>query len=398
MSPRPLNIALIGGGRGAFIAQPHQKAIHFDGTRRVTAAALFPDPKIALEEAANWPYPIQGYETYDALIAANATLPADQKLDYIVIVTPTNVHLDPALKALRAGIPVMCEKPMTLTLNEATQLVQTVRAQKIPFALAHTYLGHWTTRLARHIARAGLLGEIRWVDASYIQGWLATKVEATGNPQATWRTDPKRAGASGCGGDIGTHALMQLRYTTGLEVVELSANLETYVPGRLNDDHFTAYCRLNNGARALIRASQISIGHKNDFGIEINGTKGTLIWKQELPEQLIIHLPDQPDRIYHRGAVTPNDGFLTALPPALMSEPTIPSGHPEGFHDAYARLHRCFEADVRAYNNNTYTPAAPADGGKYATVEDGWTGMAFLETALKSSRANAAWTPMPAKI
>ena len=395
MSPRPLNIGLIGGGRGAFIVQPHQKAIHFDGTRRVTAAALFPDPKIALEEAANWPYPIQGYETYDAMIAANASLPADKKLDYLVIVTPTFVHLDPAMKALRAGIPVLCEKPMTLNLDEAAQLVNIVRAKKIPFALAHTYLGHWTTRLARHITRAGLLGDIRWVDASYIQGWLATKVEAAGNAQAIWRTDPKRAGASGCGGDIGTHALMQLRYTTGLEVTELSAHLETYVPGRLNDDHFTAYCRLSNGARALVRASQISIGHKNDFGIEINGTRGTLIWKQELPEQLTILLNNQPDRVYYRGAVTPNDGFLADLPPGLMSEPTIPSGHPEGFHDAYARLHRCFETDVRAYNAGQYTGA---DGSQYATVDDGWTGMAFVETALKSSQANGAWTKMPAKI
>ncbi len=395
-SPRPLNVGLIGGGRGAFIVNPHQKAIHFDGTRRVTAGALFPDPKIALEEAANWPYPIKGYGSYDEMIAANASLPPDQKLDYILIVTPNFVHFDPAMKALDAGIPVFCEKPLTVTLDEAARIVAKVREKKIPFGVAHTYLGHWTTRFSRYLVRSGLLGDIRWVDAYYIQGWLATRLEATGQQQASWRVDPKKAGGSGCGGDIGSHALMQLRYVTGLEVEELSAHLEIFVKGRPIDDHFTAYCRLNNGARALVRASQIAVGHKNDLGLEVNGTKGSLRWSQEEPEKIVINLMGQPDRVYWRGAIAPNDGFLPAeLPAELMAEPTIPAGHPEAFHDAFARLHRCFEADVRKYNAGE--PFA-CDGSKYANVEDGWMGMAFLDTALKSSAANAAWTRLPAKI
>jgi predicted dehydrogenase len=396
LSPRPLNVGLIGGGKGAFIVNPHQKAIHFDGTRRVTAGALFPDPKIALEEAANWPYPIKGYGSYDEMIAANASLPPDQKLDYVVIVTPNFVHFDPAIKALNAGIPVFCEKPLTVTLDEAAQIVAKVREKKIPFGVAHTYLGHWTTRFSRYIVRSGLLGEIRWVDAYYLQGWLATKLEATGQQQASWRVDPKKAGGSGCGGDIGSHALMQLRYVTGLEVEELSAHLEIFVKGRAIDDHFTAYCRLNNGARALVRASQISVGHKNDLGLEVNGTKGTLRWSQEDPEKIVINLMGQPDRVYWRGAISPNDGFLPAdLPADLMAEPTIPAGHPEAFHDAYARLHRSFEADVRKYNAGQ---PFSCDGSKYANVDDGWMGMAFLDTALKSYAANAAWTKLPAKV
>jgi len=396
LSPRPLNVGLIGGGKGAFIVNPHQKAIHFDGTRRVTAGALFPDPKIALEEAANWAYPIKGYGSYDEMIAANASLPPDQKLDYVVIVTPNFVHFDPAIKALNAGIPVFCEKPLTVTLDEAAQIVAKVREKKIPFGVAHTYLGHWTTRFSRYIVRSGLLGEVRWVDAYYLQGWLATKLEATGQQQASWRVDPKKAGGSGCGGDIGSHALMQLRYVTGLEVEELSAHLEIFVKGRAIDDHFTAYCRLNNGARALVRASQISVGHKNDLGLEVNGTKGTLRWSQEDPEKIVINLMGQPDRVYWRGAISPNDGFLPAdLPADLMAEPTIPAGHPEAFHDAYARLHRSFETDVRKYNAGQ--PFA-CDGSKYANVDDGWMGMAFLDTALKSYAANAAWTKLPAKV
>jgi predicted dehydrogenase len=393
MSKRPLNVGLVGGGKGAFIVQPHQKAIHFDGTRRVTAAALFPDPKVALEEAANWPYPIKGYGSYDEMISANASLPEDQQLDYIVIVTPNHVHYDPAMKALKAGIAVFCEKPLCLNLKEANDLVKAVRKYKVPFGVSHTYLGHWTTRLSRYIVRAGLLGDVRWVDSSYLQGWLATKLEATGQMQAAWRTNPKLAGGSGCGGDIGTHALMQLRYVTGLDVTDLSGQLERFVEGRPLDDHFTVYCKLSNGGKALVRASQISIGHKNDLGIEVVGTKGTLRWRQEEPEALTILLPGQPDRVYWRAVVTPGDGFLPKnIPAELMSEPNIPSGHTEGFHDAFARLHRCFEADVRKWKAGK---AFNTDGSKYANVEDGWTGIAFLEAAVKSSRKQGAWMKMP---
>ncbi|MCX7887347.1 MAG: Gfo/Idh/MocA family oxidoreductase [Verrucomicrobiae bacterium] len=401
MSERPLNVGLIGGGRGAFIVHPHQRAINSDGTRRVTAGALFPDAKIALEEAEKWPYPIKGYPSYDEMIKAQADLPEEQRLDYVVIVTPNHVHYDPAMKALQARIPVFCEKPLTVNLQQATDLVKMVRKTGVPFGVAHTYLGHWTTRFSRAIVRSGLLGEIRWVDSYYIQGWLATKLEDTGQQQASWRVNPKFAGASGCGGDIGTHALMQLRYVTGLEVTEVSAQLERFVPGRKLDDHFTVYCKLSNGARALIRASQICIGHKNDLGIEICGTKGTLRWRQEDPECVTISLLGQPDRVYSRAAVTPGDGFLPPkekideVMPGLMEEPTIPSGHPEGFHDAFARLHRCFEADVRKWKA---TGKVTIDGSRYATVEDGWMGIAFIEACVKSSNNKGAWTKMPRKI
>jgi predicted dehydrogenase len=396
MSQKPLNVGLVGGGKGAFIVQPHQKAIHFDGTRRVTAAALFPDPKVALEEAANWPYPIKGYGSYDEMIAANATLPADQKLDYILIVTPNFVHFDPAMKAMKAGIAVFCEKPLCMNLQEAEELVKTSRQLNVPFCVAHTYVGHWTSRLSRYIVRSGLLGDVRWVDSYYIQGWLATKLEATGQMQAAWRTNPKLAGGSGCGGDIGTHALMQLRYVTGLDVTDVAAHLEMFVEGRPIDDHFTIYCKLSNGGKALVRASQICIGKKNDLGILVAGTKGTLQWRQEDPESITICLPNQPDRVYYRGAVTPGDGFLPKdMPADLMAEPTIPSGHPEAFHDAFARLHRCFEADVRAWKAGK---PFKCDGAKYANVEDGWMGLAFIEACIKSNAAKSAWTAMPKKI
>ena len=393
MSMRPLNVGLVGGGKGAFIVHPQQRAVFFDGTRRVTAGALSSDPKTAMEAAANWPFPIRGYASYTEMIEANKSLPAEEKLDYILIVTPNHVHFDPAMKALKAGIPVFCEKPLCLTLKEAAALVKAVHQYNVPFALAHTYIGHWTSRFSRYIVQSGVLGDVRWVDSSYIQGWLATRLEASGQTQASWRTNPKLAGGSGCGGDIGTHALMQLRYVTGLEVKAVSAHLETFVEGRQLDDHFTAYCDLSNGGKALVRASQICIGHKNDLGIVVAGTKGTLHWKQENPESITIILPGQPDRVYWRGSVTPGDGFLPKnVPATLMAEPNIPPGHGEAFHDAFARLHRCFEADIRTWQK---TGKFKADGSQYATIEDGWIGMAFLESCLKSSKKKAAWTAMP---
>ena len=384
MSQRPLNVGLIGGGAGAFIVHPHQKAIHFDGTRRVVAGALHPDPKVSLREAENWPFPIRGYESYDAMIADQKNLPAEKRLDYALIVTPNNVHYDPAMKCLKAGIPVFCEKPLAMNLKEAKGLVQAVKKYKVPFGLAHTYIGHWSSRLARCIVTSGLLGKVRWVDAFYLQGWLAGQTEKQGVQQAVWRVDPRQAGASCCGGDIGTHALMQLRFVTGLNVVATRGFLETFVSGRSLDDHFTTYNELSNGGKAIVRATQIGIGHKNNLGIEVNCEKGTLLWSQEDAEKVVIHLPNQPDRVYWRGVVQENDGFLKSLPKDLMSEPTIPAGHVEAFHDAFARLHRCFEEDVRAYNARKNWSC---DGSKYANVEDGRIGIAFIEAAVKSSKA-----------
>ncbi|MBI1387691.1 MAG: gfo/Idh/MocA family oxidoreductase [bacterium] len=391
MSQRPLNVGLVGGGGGAFIVNPHQKAIFFDGTRRVTAAALHPDPEIAMKEAENWKYPITGYRSYDEMLDAESKKPAGEGLDYILIVTPNFVHFDPAKKALEKGIPVFCEKPLTVKLEESDELVKIVGEKKIPFCVAHTYLGHWSSRLARFIVQSGLIGEVRWADAYYIQGWLSTRTEDKGVMQAEWRVDPKRAGLSGCGGDIGTHAMMQLRYVTGLEPTKVLGRLETFVKGRQLDDHFTVYCELNNGGKALVRASQICIGHKNDLGLEVNGDKGTLVWKQEEPEKVVVHLPGQPDRVYWRGEVQPNDGFFGDIPADLLAEPTIPSGHPEAFHDAFARLHRCFEADVRAYQKGEYKGA---DGSKYATVNDGRHGIYFITKAVESSQKGGVWVDL----
>jgi len=391
MSQRVLNVGLVGGGGGAFIAQPHQKAIHMDGTRRVVCGALHPDPKVAMAEARKWPYPIRGYPSYDAMIRDQAKLPKGERIDYAVVVTPNHVHYDPAIKLIKAGIPVFCEKPLTMSVQQAVNLEKAVRKHKVPFGVAHTYVGHWSSWLARWIVTSGKLGDVRWVDAYYLQGWLATRLETTGQMQASWRTNPKQAGASGCGGDIGSHAFMQLRFVTGLEVKSVRGMLETFCKGRRLDDHFTTYCNLSNGGRALVRASQVAIGHKNDLGIEVNGTKGSLVWRQEDAERVTLRMLGEPDRDYWRGCVEERDTLLGRVPKWLVQEPTLPFGHVEAFHDAYARLHRSFEADVRRYNAGR---KFKCDGSKYANVHDGVMHMKFIDAAVKSARAGGRATDL----
>lgn len=386
---RVLNVGLIGGGGSkAFFGGPHQRAIHQSGTRRVVAGALRSSPQAALEAAENWPYPIRGYPTWQKMLVGERSLPEGERVDYVTIVTPNHQHIQQALGFIVAGIPVFCEKPMTRTVTEASILRNVVLEMAVPFGLAHTYLGHLSLRLARHIVRTGLIGEVRWVDASYLQGWLARPIEQEGQQQASWRTDPEKAGASCCGGDIGTHALMALRYVTGLEVTAVSARLESFVPGRVLDDHFTALVELSNNGKGLVRASQIAIGHNNDHRLEINGTEGTILWSQEESEKLVVMPFGKPEIVYWRGAVSPLDVFLGVLPQELLAESTLPAGHGEAFHDALGRLHGCFERVVRAYHRGE---PWVCDGSQFATVEDGLIGMKFIEAAVKSSQKGGRW-------
>jgi predicted dehydrogenase len=390
MSQRVLNVGLVGGGGGGFIVNPHQKAIHMDGTRRVACGALHQDPKIAIEEAAKWPYPIHGYPSYDEMIATESAKPVGERIDYALIVTPNFVHFDPAMKLIKAGIPVFCEKPITVDSRQAAALVRAVEKAKVPFGVAHTYVGHWSSWFARWVVTSGLLGKVRWADAYYLQGWLATRVEKVAMG-AQWRTDPKKAGASCCGGDIGTHAFQQLRFVTGEEVTSVRGMIETFLPGRQLDDHFTAYCELSGGGRAMVRASQIAIGHKNDLGLEVNGERGSLVWRQEESEKVVIRLAGEPERVYWRGDVPKNDSFLKDVPDWLLKAPTLPSGHAEAFHDAFSRLHREFEKDVRLYNEGK---PFQCDGSRYANIYDGLKHMKFVEAAVKSAKANSKWVKL----
>jgi predicted dehydrogenase len=365
---------------------PHQRAIHFDGTRRVVCAALHPDPEVAMNEAENWAYPIKGYPSYDALIEEQAKLPPGERIDYALIATPNFVHFDPAMKLVQAGIPVLCEKPLTVNADEAEKLAAAVEEKKVPFGVAHTYVGHWSSWFSRWLITSGKLGAVRWVDSYYLQGWLAERAELSGCMQASWRTDPKKAGASCCGGDIGTHAYMQLRFVTGLEVTSVRGIIETFLEGRQLDDHFTTYCELSNGGKAMVRATQIAIGNLNNLGIEVNCEKGSLLWRQEDAEKVVIRTGPGVERTYWRGAVPESDDLLGEVPAFLLEEPTVPPGHVEAFHDAFARIHREFEKDVRAYNAGE---PFNCDGSRYANVHDGVKHMKFVEAAVESANNGA---------
>ena len=394
-SPIPLKVAIVGGSSG-FIVNAHQKAIFMDGTRKVVAAALSSNPERALQTAASWTYPIKGYKSFDAMVNREIGKSEEDRIDYVVILTPDHAHFEPAKRFLEAGIPVFCEKPLTDNLSDSEALKTIVNEKQIPFCVAHTYLGHWTSRLARFIVRSGLLGEVRWSDTNYLQSHVAVRSTKPGFREGKLPFDPSTVKSGNCGFSIATHALMQLRFVTGLEVESLNAHLENFVETGVpeaytQDDHFTAYCSMSNGGKALVRATQIAIGHKNDLRIEVNGERGSLRWSQEDSDKLVVSLIDQPDRIYYRGGVHANDGFFEDLPEDLMAEPTIPWGHSEGFHDAFARLHRCFESDVRAYQSGEFKGA---DGSTYATIEDGVAGLRFVEKAVESSQSGNAWVAL----
>lgn len=387
MNNRKLNVALIGGA-GAFIAGPHMRAIHGNSTATITCGVLSRNPEKGLRAAESWPYPIEPFGSIGSLLDA-AKNGGISPIDYAVIATPNNAHAEQARQFLEAGIPVFLEKPITATIGEARALAKLARERNVPVGVAHTYLGHWTTLLAAHVVRSGKIGTVRRVDSTYYQGWLADPIEREGQQQASWRTDPAQAGGSCCGGDIGTHALTQLRFVTGLEVRKIMhADVRALVPGRPLDDNFTTVCQLENGAVAIVAATQVAIGHKNDLRIEVNGSEGTVIWEQEKPEELHLFTKSGQHLTYYRGA-TPakGDPHIGGLPDSLASGAFLPGGHGEGFHDAFSHLYQAFERHVRAWGadpaGNPVSFSAVQCG--YPTLKDGVAGLSFIEKALVAS-------------
>src|SRR5207248_5140237 len=269
---------------------------------------------------------------------AESKLPAPERIDFVSIATPNHTHFDIAKAFAQAGFNVMCDKPMTLDLAQAEELAKIVRQSGVVFALTHNYTGYPLVRQARDMVRAGELGEINAVRACYVQGWLRTRLETTNQKQASWRTDPKRSGAAGCFGDIGTHAYNLSRFITGLIPEQISCVLKTFEKGRALDDYGTAMIRYDNGALGTVTASQITHGRENDIWIEIDGTKGSLEWHQEDPNKMFVRMNGQPQKTYTRAG----GPYLSA---AAASITRIPAGHPEGYLEAFANIYRA------AYDN-----------------------------------------------
>jgi predicted dehydrogenase len=379
-SGRKLRVGMVGGGGPAnFFGGPHRRAILMDNSAELTAGALRSDAAGSLASAKELFIP-RGYENWETLTNAEAALPASERIDYITIVTPNDAHFGPAEAAATVGIGVMCEKPLTTTLAEAKLLQVSVEYNKTPFVVAYTYTGFPMVMLAKELIRDGAIGEVRKVEAWYPQGWLATKLEADGQKQAAWRVDPKRSGASGCGGDIGTHAYEFVRFVTGLRATKLSARLKAFVEGRALDDDFTVLAELNNGGIATIAASQITIGAQNDNGFRVSGTKGTLEWNITDHTILKHYAGGEPLRLYRQGA---EYGYI---PGSIKPYLRLPSGHPEGFHEALANLHRTLEWTIRAKAGETCPKPFDHPG-----IADGVAGMAFVEAAVASSEQGGKW-------
>ncbi len=373
---RKLKVAMIGGGgSGSFFGKVHLRAVSLDGTREVTAGVLRHDPKAALEAAEEWG--IRGFP--DIATMVKAWKAGDVELDYAVVTTPNFAHYAAAKSCLEAGLPVLCEKPMTLTVAEAESLAKLVKKTGLPFVLAHTYTGHPMMMFAKTLVADGAIGEVRKAESWYNQGWLATALEKTGQQQASWRTDPKRTGISNCGGDIGTHAFIAATWVTGLAVRKVSARLNIFVEGRKLDDDFNVIGELSNGGTALITATQIAIGYKNDNGFRIYGTKGSLEWHQERAETLLVRR-GTADETYWIGA----GGY----PASVASYLRAPSGHHEDFFEALANLHTTMERLIRRRNGEEGIPEPFAHPG----VEEGVAGMRFVKAAVESSKKKGAWT------
>ncbi|MDF2638740.1 MAG: hypothetical protein K0R64_1724 [Novosphingobium lindaniclasticum] len=378
--PRTLRLAMIGGSEGAFIGAIHRAAAALDGHWRLVAGAFSSDPDRnrrsgeALEIA-----PERRYSSLEALLAAEAALPAAERVDAVAIVTPNHLHAPMAIAALDAGFHVFCEKPMALDLNEARSIAEAQARSGRQFALAFTYSGYPLVEEARVRIARGDFGKIRLVQVEYSQGWLSRPIDREGNKQAEWRTDPARAGLGGCLGDIGTHAFHLAEHVSGLQVRDLCADLTTHVPGRRLDDDVSVLLRLEGGARGTLKASQVAAGDENGLKLRIHGELGGLEWSQMEPNSLVLRWLDRPTEIVRAAG--------PGLAETTLSLLRTPSGHPEGYIEAFANLYRAFAMRISDSAGTDLDSAFPS-------VDAGLRTMAFVESVIANSASDKKWTTL----
>ncbi len=372
---------MVGGGPGAFIGAVHRAAARLSDQFELVAAALSSDPQRSLSAAEELHIP-RAYASFTEM--ADQEAQRDDRIDAVAIVTPNHMHYAVAKAFLDAGIHVICDKPLTTTLQDALDLSKTVTRTGLIFGLTYTYTGYPLVRQAREMVLAGELGAIRMIQVEYAQDWLSTPLEATGSKQADWRTDPERSGPAGCLGDIGTHAYHLACFTTGLRCSELAADLTTFVPGRRLDDNVQSMLRFEGGAKGSLWASQIAVGHENHLELRIYGEKGSLVWDQENPNYLR-HSPlgEQP-RLITRGG--PEVGTASKWATKL------PAGHPEGYFEAFTQLYSDLAEQITARLDGR----APDKRALLVPgVEDGVDGLHFITAVLDSARNGSAWTSIP---
>ncbi len=375
--PRRLRLGMVGGGEGAFIGAVHRFAARLDDDYELVAAAPSSNAERARSSGGQLRLtPARVYTDYREMARIEAA--RDDGIDVVAIVVPNHLHFDVARAFLEAGTHVICDKPLTTTLADGEKLLELATQQRCLFALTHNYSGYPLVRAARDMVASGALGDLRVVQVEYAQDWLAQPLEGSGNKQAEWRTDPALAGPAGCLGDIGSHAAHLAEFVSGQTPIEISAELATFVEGRRIDDHVQVQLRYAGGARGMLWASQVASGEENGLRLRLYGAKAGLRWQQEQPNELWFAALGQPAQRLTRG--------MQSLPASAREATRLPTGHPEGFIEAFAQIYRDFAADVRQHQRGEpiTTPRVPG-------LEAGLRSLAFIQAVLHSHRENGAW-------
>jgi predicted dehydrogenase len=380
---RRLRLGMVGGGPGAFIGAVHRIAARLDDRFELVAAALSSNPERARAGAQELHIaPERAYGSFFEMAAAEAKRP--DRIDAVSIVTPNHLHFAPAKAFLDAGIHVICDKPLTTTVEDALALAEIVRRSGLIFGLTHNYTGYPLVRQAREMIEAGELGRIRVVQVEYAQDWLTTPVETTGQKQAVWRTDPAQSGPAGSLGDIGTHAYNLASFVTGLRCLQVAADVSIFVPGRRLDDNVQMLLRFDGGARGMLWASQVAVGNENNLRLRVYGEKAGIEWGQENPNYLRFTPYGKPPLTISRAGAGATDSAKHAS--------RIPSGHPEGYLEAFAQLYTDLAEQISARNAGR----APSPSSLLVpSVDDGVAGVRFISAVLESSRQNSAWVDLP---
>jgi predicted dehydrogenase len=382
---RKLRMGMVGGGRGAFIGGVHRRAAALDGNIELVAGAFSSDPqKSALSGKDFYLDPSRVYGSYQEMAEKEKALPEGERIDFVTIVVQNHLHFEVAKTFLKAGFNVICDKPVTYDLAQARELRKIINKSKKVFALTHNYTGYPMVKLAKQMVRKGELGDLIKVVCEYPQGYAITALTGEDKAISNWRANPEIAGISNCMGDIGTHAENLVHYITGLEIDKVCADLSVNIPGRKLDDDGNVLIRFKGGARGIIYASQVSNGDENDLNIRVYGTKKSIEWHQEDPNDLLVKDARTPRQVYRRG-----NSYVTG---AAAEHTRIPFGHPEGFIEAFANVYNCASVAIRDEIAGKYPRKSGYD---FPDIRDGMIGMAFIETVVKSSNSKEKWVKFP---
>ena len=379
---RKLRMGIVGGGPGSFIGRIHRIAAELDGEAELVCGAFSSDAQRSREAGDAYHInPARAYASYAQMFAAEQALPADERMDFVAVVTPNHMHFDPARLALDQGFHVVVDKPLCFSLDEARALQAAVDRSGSILGVTYTYSGYPLVKEARALVAAGRIGAVRKIYVEYPQGWLATNLEGGGQKQASWRTDPAKSGAGGAIGDIGTHAAHLAEYVSGCRITQIDAMLNTFIPGRRLDDDSSMLLRFNNRASGVLMATQVAAGEENNLAIRVYGETGSIEWRQVEPNTLVLRSLDAPMQILRTGW-----GYLGA---DAARNTRTPPGHPEGYLEAFANIYAAFYRGVRDHAAGKKVDPRDYD---FPGIADGVRGMAFIDAVIRSAQSQQKWT------